>query len=175
MEGYVRFIGPVPGKDGQWLGVQLDVSSCQSSLSYIQLQKGDMDGTVNGEYLFECGPNYGAILRPTQVKVMDNPQAEVSDLWIFNKKTQVEGGNEGGENNQGSRNQTTGFQSSLMAKMNFTANVDSQDQVQAKSSNWKDRIEEIKKKRQQDILVQQDRGENNPTDSAQEEQKKSMN
>ena len=89
-------------------------------------------------------------------------------------ETQVEGSNEGGENNQGSRNQT-GFQSSLMAKMNLTANADSQDQVQAKSSNWKDRIEEIKKKRQQDILVQQDRGENNPTHSAQEEQKKSMN
>ena len=31
-----------------------------------------MDGTVNGQMIFECGPGYGVLLRPTQFKILES-------------------------------------------------------------------------------------------------------
>ena len=33
-----------------------------------------MDGTVNGEVIFECEENHGALLRPTQVKLIEQSE-----------------------------------------------------------------------------------------------------
>jgi dynactin complex subunit len=37
-----------------------------------------MDGTVNGETLFECKSGHGLLLRTTQIKVIASPPGEVS-------------------------------------------------------------------------------------------------
>lgn len=47
-----------------------------------------MDGTANGEFLFECEPNYGALLRPNQVKVIEGTDVRIfSHYYIFSLKT----------------------------------------------------------------------------------------
>ena len=34
MEGMVRFVGQVPGKDGQWVGIELNVTCFKRIISY---------------------------------------------------------------------------------------------------------------------------------------------
>ncbi|OQS04973.1 hypothetical protein THRCLA_02847, partial [Thraustotheca clavata] len=53
--GKVRYIGEVMGFQGLWIGVELDTPS------------GKNDGSVKGEYFFNCKPNYGVFVRPTQI------------------------------------------------------------------------------------------------------------
>jgi hypothetical protein len=34
MEGMVRYVGQVPGKDGQWVGIELNVNFLLSTIAY---------------------------------------------------------------------------------------------------------------------------------------------
>ena len=65
LEGTVKYIGPAKGKDGSWIGVELVVSNHIYLIYTIKVPKGDMDGTIGGEFLFECQPNHGVLLRTT--------------------------------------------------------------------------------------------------------------
>lgn len=41
-----------------------------------------MDGTLNGEMLFECPPGHGVLLRPTQIKLLE-PMVASQELGDF--------------------------------------------------------------------------------------------
>jgi hypothetical protein len=41
-----------------------------------------MDGTLNGEMLFECPPGHGVLLRPTQIKLLE-PMMATQELGDF--------------------------------------------------------------------------------------------
>jgi len=55
----VKYFGSIGRKFGTWVGLELDEAT------------GDCDGLVGGEQLFECEPNFGLVLRNTQVKIYD--------------------------------------------------------------------------------------------------------
>lgn len=63
--GAVRFVGRIAAlKSGFWVGVEFDEPV------------GKSDGTVKGQKVFECRPQYGGFLRPDQVAVGDYPPEE---------------------------------------------------------------------------------------------------
>lgn len=63
--GTVRFVGRLAAlKPGFWVGVEFDEPV------------GKSDGTVKGQKVFECRPQYGGFLRPDQVEVGDFPPEE---------------------------------------------------------------------------------------------------
>lgn len=63
--GVVRYVGRVAVlKIGFWVGVEFDEPV------------GKSDGTVKGQKIFECRPQYGGFLRPDQVTVGDYPPEE---------------------------------------------------------------------------------------------------
>ncbi|WWD18419.1 hypothetical protein CI109_102869 [Kwoniella shandongensis] len=60
--GHVRWTGSNPGfAAGKWVGVEL--------LEPV----GKNDGSVKGERYFDCQPNHGVFVRPSQVKVLEEP------------------------------------------------------------------------------------------------------
>nr|XP_018262298.1 dynactin 1 [Kwoniella dejecticola CBS 10117]OBR84456.1 dynactin 1 [Kwoniella dejecticola CBS 10117] len=60
--GYVRWTGSNPGfAAGKWVGVELLEAG------------GKNDGSVKGERYFECQPNHGVFVRPSQVKILELP------------------------------------------------------------------------------------------------------
>lgn len=58
--GVVRFSGTTSFSAGKWVGIELDKS------------EGKNDGTIQGITYFNCKPNYGVFVRPSQVKVIGN-------------------------------------------------------------------------------------------------------
>ncbi|WVF69238.1 hypothetical protein IAT40_004014 [Kwoniella sp. CBS 6097] len=61
--GHVRWTGSNPGfAAGKWVGVELLEPS------------GKNDGSVKGERYFDCQPNHGVFVRPSQVKVLETPR-----------------------------------------------------------------------------------------------------
>lgn len=63
--GTVQFVGRIAAlKPGFWIGVEFDEPV------------GKSDGTVKGERVFSCRPQYGGFLRPDQVEVGDFPPEE---------------------------------------------------------------------------------------------------
>lgn len=63
--GTVRYVGCIAGlKSGFWVGVEFDEPV------------GKSDGSVKGQKLFECRPQYGGFLRPDQVSTGDYPPEE---------------------------------------------------------------------------------------------------
>ncbi|WVR06294.1 hypothetical protein IAU60_003324 [Kwoniella sp. DSM 27419] len=60
--GHVRWSGSNPAfAAGKWVGVELIEAG------------GKNDGSVKGERYFDCQPNHGVFVRPSQVKVLDAP------------------------------------------------------------------------------------------------------
>ncbi|KAK8858530.1 hypothetical protein IAR55_002757 [Kwoniella newhampshirensis] len=60
--GHVRWTGSNPGfAAGKWVGVELLEPA------------GKNDGSVKGERYFDCQPNHGVFVRPSQVKVLEAP------------------------------------------------------------------------------------------------------
>jgi tubulin-folding cofactor B len=63
--GEVKFVGPIKGSSGTWIGVALDEP------------QGKNDGSKNGVTYFECrGEGYGCFLRPENVAVGDFPELD---------------------------------------------------------------------------------------------------
>ncbi|KIR68423.1 dynactin 1 [Cryptococcus bacillisporus CA1873] len=62
--GYVRWTGANPGfAAGKWVGVEL-------------LEPGGKnDGSVKGERYFDCKPNHGVFVRPSQVRILEAPKS----------------------------------------------------------------------------------------------------
>ena len=52
----IRFVGETHFKEGDWIGVELETKA------------GKNDGSVQNVRYFDCKPNYGLFLKPTQVK-----------------------------------------------------------------------------------------------------------
>ncbi|WVQ65710.1 uncharacterized protein L199_003888 [Kwoniella botswanensis] len=64
--GYVRWTGSNPGfAAGKWVGVELLEAG------------GKNDGSVKGERYFDCQPNHGVFVRPSQVKILELPNRSV--------------------------------------------------------------------------------------------------
>ncbi|WWC88610.1 uncharacterized protein L201_003523 [Kwoniella dendrophila CBS 6074] len=60
--GHVRWTGSNPGfAAGKWVGVELLDAG------------GKNDGSVKGERYFDCQPNHGVFVRPSQVKILEMP------------------------------------------------------------------------------------------------------
>jgi len=69
--GVVKYIGEIEGKNqGNWVGIELEEA------------KGDNDGKVNDNQIFECKEGHGIILRPTQVKSLDNDSSKMDQSAI---------------------------------------------------------------------------------------------
>ncbi|EMD32620.1 hypothetical protein CERSUDRAFT_161581 [Gelatoporia subvermispora B] len=60
--GVVRFCGATSFAAGKWVGLELNEPH------------GKNDGTVQGTKYFHCKPNYGVFVRPSQVKVISEPE-----------------------------------------------------------------------------------------------------
>jgi dynactin 1 len=68
--GVVRFYGTTSFSSGKWVGIQLSEPV------------GKNDGSVNGVSYFTCQKNYGVFVKPSQVKLVQDPlpAASVSPL-----------------------------------------------------------------------------------------------
>lgn len=66
--GTVRFSGTTSFANGIWVGVELDT------------QTGKNDGSVQGNYYFNCQPGFGIFVRPTQLK--EAPKESVSKFTL---------------------------------------------------------------------------------------------
>jgi dynactin 1 len=61
-QGIVRFVGETSFKEGQWLGLELDVP------------EGKNDGSVRGERYFDCEPNHGLFIQAAPaIQVLEEP------------------------------------------------------------------------------------------------------
>jgi dynactin 1 len=71
--GVVRFIGATSFSAGKWVGIELPDA------------KGKNDGTVMGITYFNCKPNHGVFVRPSQVKVIgkESPDIHVRRIRTF--------------------------------------------------------------------------------------------
>ncbi|ORZ17985.1 CAP Gly-rich domain-containing protein, partial [Absidia repens] len=56
--GIVRYLGTTHFQKGRWIGVELDDP------------KGKNTGLVQGKRYFDCKPQHGVFVRPTQVKLL---------------------------------------------------------------------------------------------------------
>ena len=67
--GTISYLGPVPEIPGigAWVGITLDEPT------------GKNNGTVKGKKYFECGPNYGVLVRPERCEVGDFPPLDLGD------------------------------------------------------------------------------------------------
>ncbi|KAL8789498.1 MAG: hypothetical protein Q9213_001111 [Squamulea squamosa] len=57
----VRFVGPTHFAPGGWVGIVLDAAT------------GKNDGSVQGHRYFDCPPGHGMFIRPTALKILDQP------------------------------------------------------------------------------------------------------
>ncbi|KAI9225058.1 dynein associated protein-domain-containing protein [Blastocladiella britannica] len=60
-DGVVRYFGTTHFSTGQWVGVELDTPT------------GKNDGIVQGQVYFQCAPNHGLFLRPSQARPVGAP------------------------------------------------------------------------------------------------------
>jgi dynactin 1 len=60
--GIVRFCGVTSFAPGKWVGIELAVAN------------GKNDGAIGGVSYFHCKPNHGVFVRPSQVKVVEDPK-----------------------------------------------------------------------------------------------------
>lgn len=70
MVGTIRFVGPTHFSTGFWVGVEL-LPECGGS--------GKNNGTVKGTFYFECPPNRGLFVRPSQL-VLDQTTGRIEDI-----------------------------------------------------------------------------------------------
>ncbi|KAL3918863.1 MAG: hypothetical protein SGPRY_005843, partial [Prymnesium sp.] len=68
--GTTRYVGPICGREGLWIGVELDTTI------------GMNDGTSNGVRYFECEPNRGLFTRACNLNIV-GPKTDVHDGQTF--------------------------------------------------------------------------------------------
>ncbi|KAJ1889998.1 hypothetical protein LPJ66_007726 [Kickxella alabastrina] len=68
LQGRLRYLGPIDGKQGTWAGVELD-----------EVGKGKNDGTAAGKVYFACPKNTGLFLAPSKVEPISSEQGDFSD------------------------------------------------------------------------------------------------
>lgn len=71
--GIVKFSGATSFSAGKWIGIELFESN------------GKNDGSINGIKYFNCKPQHGVFVRPSQVKVISatpEPPPVVSTFYI---------------------------------------------------------------------------------------------
>ncbi|GAA5813625.1 hypothetical protein MFLAVUS_007108 [Mucor flavus] len=64
--GTIRFVGTTSFQTGKWVGIELDDPQGKNS------------GVVQGKRYFECKTNHGVFVRPSQVKIVQQDQLEMS-------------------------------------------------------------------------------------------------
>ncbi|KAI5475270.1 CAP-Gly domain-containing protein [Pseudohyphozyma bogoriensis] len=69
MQGVLRFLGEVEGKEGNWGGVELDKQ---------WEGKGKNDGSVKGTQYFACLPNCGLFLPLSKITVLKRPPSRIA-------------------------------------------------------------------------------------------------
>ena len=61
--GYVRFAGHTSFANGRWVGIELD------------LPRGKNSGVLQGRRYFDCKPDHGTFVRPSQVRIVQEDNA----------------------------------------------------------------------------------------------------
>ncbi|KAF2433980.1 hypothetical protein EJ08DRAFT_646867 [Tothia fuscella] len=62
-QAFVRYIGKISIREGEWLGLELDDAS------------GKNDGSVRGDKLFDCPPNHGLFMQPSAaIQIIEQPK-----------------------------------------------------------------------------------------------------
>lgn len=64
----VHFVGQTHFAAGDWVGIVLDTAA------------GKNDGSVQGQRYFDCQPGHGMFVRPTVLKILDEPTPKASRL-----------------------------------------------------------------------------------------------
>jgi len=72
--GIVKYIGPIPGIDGDAFGVELVTPD------------GDCDGSVGGRSYFSCKSEYGTFVPHVQIKRRITPHELLNKIGLLNKK-----------------------------------------------------------------------------------------
>ena len=67
-EGTVRFIGETGFKEGEWIGIEMD------------LPVGKHDGTVEGYQYFTCAEAHGLMVRREKVRIASDSAAEAAEI-----------------------------------------------------------------------------------------------
>eukprot|EP00347_Sterkiella_histriomuscorum_P006662 403351912 len=158
-EGIVKFFGEVEDKIGLWVGVELD------------LPKGDMDGTVNGIFLFECQGGHGLLLRSTQVKTIE-AQSNVPSLNIgINNNLSDSPLLTPKDPPNNTMGQMAGVMRGVMSKQVSQADDQPSEGGDNKTSSWKDRLEKLRKQKELKKL-QDEEIKAHSTHTGEEEKKK---
>jgi dynactin 1 len=71
--GTVRFNGATSFAPGKWIGIELN------------LAKGKNDGAIGGVAYFHCKPDHGVFVRPSQVKIVEQPKVcyDMPQCWFL--------------------------------------------------------------------------------------------